>query len=151
MWSSVLLYKAKGVVNLPIAECGVAKKNDRWHPRLLEPLVQPTDHRLVPENAVVRLEDPVIFIRKIKQFARNAEPLEGVKRAEALRLDHSKILAAMNDEHGSFPILHIVDGVVLLVALRIIPRRSNMVPLRKPKLFGVEIGKAFVQIAIVID
>ena len=66
--------------------------------------VQPTEHFLVPQQRIVRLQDPVILIGKIDESRRHAFLPERVEVGEALRDRHAKVFLAVQDEGRSLEV-----------------------------------------------
>src|SRR5215216_6361911 len=88
------------------------------------PLVDPREDLLMPQLGVLRLEDPVILVGEAQESARHALALERGERRDALGLDDAVVEAAVDDERRSLPVLHVVDRVVLDVALALLPRHA---------------------------
>src|SRR5207247_1282437 len=65
---------------------------------------QPLEDRLVPPLAVLRLEHPMPFIRKIKQLRGDAFALERGEQAQALADRHAKIEFVVDDKIGRLEI-----------------------------------------------
>src|SRR5690606_41476037 len=63
------------------------------------PALQPGVDRVVPEHAVVRLEDPVVLVREVQQLAGHALALGGGEGGQAL-LDQHAVVALAVDEIG---------------------------------------------------
>src|SRR5262245_53634708 len=78
-----------------------ARPTDRL---LLRPLIQPPEHRLVPQDAVGRLQHPVILIWKVQKLAGNSPPLCRRECRDPLRIDHPEILPAVNDQDRRVPV-----------------------------------------------
>ena len=99
----------------------------------------------------MRFEDPMVFVGEVEQLAGNAKTLKDIKCPDPLRLRYSEVQRPMDHQHRCSPVLDIVYRIVFFIAFRIIPRRSDMVPLWKPEFLGVEIRHALVEAAIVVD
>jgi hypothetical protein len=104
----------------------------------------------VPENGIIRLQHPVVFIGEIEQLAWNTQALQGVKGAESLGIGHPIVQRTVDDQHWRFPVFDEVHRVVLFVAGWIIPGRADMVPLGEPELLGIEICHSLVNVAVVV-
>src|SRR5690349_291003 len=101
------------------------------------PLLQPVVHRVVPQHAVLRLQDPVVLVREAQELARNPAPLRNRERGDALLDRDAEILIAVDDENRRFPLLDVVDRIPLLVAFRILEVRLAVVlPFVEPEFLG---------------
>src|SRR5687768_4555609 len=61
-------------------------------------LLEPVLRLLVPEQRVLRLEDPVILVRKIHEFARYAARLQRVEQLEAVIHRHAHVELAVDHQ-----------------------------------------------------
>ena len=99
---------------------------------LFQPVVEPVDYGIVPEDGICRFEDPVVFVGEVEQLAGDAETLEGVKRAQSLGIGDPEIQRCVDDEHRGFPALNEVYGIMLFIMFRIFPGSAEMVPFGEP-------------------
>ena len=104
----------------------------------------------MPEDCVVRFLYPVSLVWEVEEFAFDAETLEGVEGGEALSVDDPVIERAVYDEHRGPEVFYEVYGVVLFVALGVVPWRSEVVPFGEPELLGVEVCESFVEVTGVV-
>jgi hypothetical protein len=51
---------------------------------LLQPLIEPITHCLIPEFRILRFQDPVPFIREVEHFRRDASPLQCREELQSL-------------------------------------------------------------------
>src|SRR5207249_939995 len=65
----------------------------------LQVLVEPSEDGLVPQPAVLRLQHPVAFVRKIEQFGGHAAALERGEDLERLAVRHTIVQVALDDQH----------------------------------------------------
>src|SRR5688572_22402580 len=77
----------------------------------LRVLVEPAEHFLVPQLAVLRLEDPVVLVGEVDEPARHALALQSGERRHALRVDHAVVERTVDDERRRLPVLHEIDRV----------------------------------------
>ena len=84
-------------------------------------LVEPVDDGVVPEDAVVGLQHPVVFVGEVKEFTGNPLALQSRKGGHALGFDDAEIEGAVDDQHRGLPFINVVDGVVFGVAFGVIP------------------------------
>ena len=103
----------------------------------------------MPQDAVVRLQHPVVLVGEVEELAGNPLALQRRKRREAAGFDDAEVLAAVDNERRGLPVFHEVHRVVLGVPLRVVPRRSPVLPLGEPQLFGRVVREPFVEIAVV--
>ena len=66
------------------------------------PLVEPVEDGVVPLDAVVRFEHPVVVVGEVQQLAGDALVLAGCEGAEALRLDDAVVHAPWTTSIGVF-------------------------------------------------
>src|SRR3546814_14410210 len=66
----------------------------------------------------------------------DALALQRGKRADALRHRDAVVELAVDHQHRNAPVIDVVDGVELLVAFRVVVRRTAVLPLGEPQLFG---------------
>src|SRR5690606_8429576 len=102
------------------------------------PALEPGIDGVMPEHAVVRLEDPVVLVREVQQLAGHALALGGGEGRQALLDQHAVIALAVDDQDRRLPVADVVDRVELLVVLRHLRRGSAVLPLGEPQLLGVE-------------
>ena len=95
------------------------------------PLVDPGEHRLVPQDASSAASAPSGSRRGSRGTALGT-PLRcsAVNVAHALRVDDAEVVAAVDDERRRLPVLHEVDRVVLRVALGRSPTACRRAPTR---------------------
>jgi len=83
-----------------LAPLGRSENDNLWHFHLnlrfanyqlalLQMLIEPTYHRVVPERRVRRLPDPVTFIRKIDKLGFYPHPLDSGEHLQAFALRHA--------------------------------------------------------------
>jgi len=77
---------------------------------LLHVVIEPSQHRLVPELAVLRLQTPVPFVGEIKQLGFDATPLQCREQLEGLAFGHAEVAPALHQQHGRFNILNKARG-----------------------------------------
>src|SRR5437870_2473909 len=80
-----------------------------------EPLIEPAMHLAVPLDRVLRLQDPVILVRKDDQPRGNAAPLQRVEHAERLAVRDPEVALAVDHEHRRPPVLDEIHRIVALV------------------------------------
>src|SRR5580700_1521873 len=100
---------------------------------------EPAKERAVPKLAVLRLQDPVAFVREDHQFRWNAGPLKRREEFEALRIGHAEIKLSGDHKRRCLVLSERTRefaGRPFLVKLRIRPGRSAHFPLLKPELLG---------------
>src|SRR5690606_6103909 len=78
-------------------------------------VVQPGVDRLVPEQAVGRLQDPVVLVREVKELRLDPLALQGGGRGDALFHRNAVVVLAVHDEHRYAPLGDMVDRVEPLV------------------------------------
>ncbi len=71
--------------------------------------------------------NPVIFVRKIEEFAGNTESLQGIECRQSLRVYHAEIMGPVDDQHGRLPILDIIDGIMFFIASWVGPGRALVI------------------------
>src|SRR5690606_7210409 len=62
-------------------------------------LLQPAVHRVVPQDAVVRLEHPVVLVREVQEFRLDALALQRGERGDALRDRDAVVELPMHHQH----------------------------------------------------
>src|SRR5580658_8267332 len=115
------------------------------------PTLEPGLDRLVPLHGVLRLEHPVILIRKVEELAGDAAALQRREGADALLDWHAEVEPAMNHEHGHRPVRHVIHRIEALVVLRLLERRTLVLPFLEPQLLGAVAHHSAVEHAIVRD
>lgn len=95
----VLLRRDLAVFNDKLRRRGLAviPPGTRFSGSLLQPPVEPADHRVMPEDGVGRLEHPVVLVGEVEELARDAPPLQDVERPDPLSFHDPEILAAVDD------------------------------------------------------
>src|SRR5665213_1894667 len=79
------------------------------------PLFQPSDHSVVPQDAVVWFLHPVALIGEIQQLARNPAALQRGERADSLTVRDSEIMSPLNHEHRHTPHAHVIQRSDFLI------------------------------------
>src|SRR5882672_8907280 len=90
----------------------------------------------------------MVLIRKIEKAARDTPTLQRIECSKALIVGNAKVMPAVDDQHGGLPLLDKVDRVLLFVALRVLPVRPALLPLREPELFGAVVHHPLVEGAV---
>ena len=67
--------------------------------RLFQPAVEPVEETALPEDTVLRLEYPVVFVREYQQFSWYATKFGSVVGTHALRCENTIVGLAM-DNHN---------------------------------------------------
>ena len=61
-------------------------------PAVADPLVEPAQHLVVPDEAVLAAEHPVVLAREVEQLRRHPPALQGGEGREALAVDDAVVL-----------------------------------------------------------
>jgi hypothetical protein len=69
-------------------------------------LVDPIQHSLMPNQAVLRLDHPMTLIREHKEPARHTSRLQDIEQSKALGDRNTIVLFTMNYKLGSRPLAH---------------------------------------------
>jgi hypothetical protein len=77
------------------------------------PMVYPLNNDTVPEQAILRLQHPVVFVWECQEPARDFLLLKNVECRQAFRHRETIVLIAVNDEMGRFPVLDVCGGIPL--------------------------------------
>src|ERR1039457_323469 len=87
-------------IYLSIVEKGRSQKSlvRRRCAGLLQPLVDPSQERAIPQNRVLRLQNPVAFVGEEQQFRRHVLHLKRREELQPLRIRDAKILLAVNHQ-----------------------------------------------------
>src|SRR5690606_39065945 len=93
-----------------------------------EVVAQPGVDRLVPEQAVGRLQHPVVLGREVQELRLDALALQRGERGDALFHRNAVVVLAVHDEHRHAPLRDVVDWVEPLVTLGILVRRAAVLP-----------------------
>jgi hypothetical protein len=101
----------------------------------LGPVVDPVEDLLVPEQAVLLLEHPVVLVGEVEEARRNTNILEDVEESNTVTLGKAVVEGVVNDELGSGPVGNVVEGVPLVVSLRL-PDCAVVVVADEPQLLG---------------
>src|SRR5690606_27700329 len=120
-------------------------------PLLTEMLLQPAIDRVVPQDAVGRLEHPVVLVGEVEELRLDALALQRGERGDALRDRDAVVELAVHHQHRHAPVLDVVDRVEALVAFRVVVRRATVLPLAEPQLLGGVAHDAVVEHAVVVD
>src|ERR1051326_6434181 len=92
---------------------------------LFNPGIDPIQKGLVPQQAVLRLQDPVAFIGKEKELGRHFLQLQRGEEFQALRIRHAKILFAVDDQRRGFELFDEIARRPLGVSFRLVPRSTT--------------------------
>src|ERR1700730_12659553 len=95
---------------------------------LLQPLIEPVPHGLVPQLRILRLQHPVPFVREVEHLRRDVAALQRREKLEALVDRHAEIELAMRDERRRLEVLREVVRRPTLVQLRVVPRVAFELP-----------------------
>src|SRR3546814_2605936 len=87
----------------------------------------------MPQDAVLRVEHPVVLVREVQELRLDALALQRGERADALRYRDAVVELAVDHQHRYAPVLDVIDGVELLVAFRVVVRRTAVLPLGEPQ------------------
>src|SRR5439155_19935981 len=96
-------------------------------------LVEPSKDGLMPQPAVLRLQHPVPYVRKIEQFGGHAAALERGEDLERLAVRHTIVQVALDNQHRRIQLLDEVRRRRLFVEVRVFPRHAFEFPLREPE------------------
>ncbi len=68
--------------------------------------IKPVDEVAVPEQAVLRFEHPVGFIREVKVAARDVSHLRGIVGCHALGSHNAEVEFTVDDADGCIPFIY---------------------------------------------
>src|SRR5687767_6816904 len=98
----------------------------------LQPLIEPVEYGLEPKLAVLRLQNPVSFVRVIEQLRRDALALQGREELQPFADRHAVIQFAVNDQRRGLEIFGAQVRRPLRVKLRVVPWRAFELPVGEP-------------------
>jgi hypothetical protein len=101
------------------------------------PLIQPTENGVVPLDAVLRLQNPVVLVREVQHLGGNTLPLKSSEGGDAFGYGDTEIHASVNNKRWSLPVGDISGWRELLVQVRIRGWGSLVFPLHKPDFLAV--------------
>src|ERR1019366_6594667 len=105
------------------------------------PGIHPVDECLVPEYAVLRLQNPVAFIGEEQQFRWHFLQLQGGEQLQCLVERHAVVQFAVDHQGRRVELLHEIVGRPFGVILRLVPRRAAVLPHGEPQLLrGAELA-----------
>lgn len=90
--------------------------------RLTGPLVEPVEHGVVPLDAVLVVEDPVVLHREVEELGGDALALKGSEGSEAVGNFKTIVLLTVDDQVGGLPVGHERRRIPLLVQRHVLPR-----------------------------
>src|SRR5665213_2303307 len=100
------------------------------------PLFQPSDHSVVPQDAVVWFLYPVALVGEVQQLARNPAPLECGECADSLTVRDSQIMSAVNDEHRHTPLAHVIQRIEFLIIRWLVVLSTTVFMVLEPEFIG---------------
>ncbi len=118
-----------------------------------DPAMQPVEEGALPEDAVLRLEHPVVLVREDQQLRRHTAHLRRVKRCHALVSQDPVVFLTVNAENRRIPLVHELVRRVGKRALGDfvvpIPVTASHVPVGEPLLLGLQVLHLHVEDAVV--
>ena len=104
----------------------------------------------MPHQGILRLQHPMVLIRKHQQPARHASRLKHVERRQALGHGQAVVELAMDDQLRRRPLVDMACGIPLLVPLSVLVQSPLEVVDRKEELVRVPLGRD-AEAAVVAD
>src|SRR5690242_12385 len=101
----------------------------------LRVLSNPVEHSPIPELRILGFQNPVSLVGELHKLGRNLLLLKCSKELVGLADWDSIINLAMCHERWRLEVLREETGRVLLVHLRVLPRKALKLPLHEPQLF----------------
>jgi hypothetical protein len=101
--------------------------------------LEPREHRVIPRDAVLRLQDPAVLVREVEQLGWYAAALKRGEGRYALSICESIVFGAVDYEGWRLPVRNIPRGREPIVEFGVFPRRALVFPFWEPELFGREI------------
>lgn len=98
-------------------------------------MVDPVENFLVPEQAVLLLEHPVVLSGEVEEARRNTDVLEDVEESDTVTLGKTVVKSVVDDELGGGPVGNVIKGVPLVISLGL-PDRTVVVVADKPQLLS---------------
>src|SRR5436305_5288648 len=89
----------------------------------LQPAVEPGEDGVMPEDAVGRLEHPVVLVGKVEEPAGDSPALESREGGDPLVVRHPVVEAAVDDQRRGLPALDEIRRIELFVVGGALPVR----------------------------
>ena len=98
-------------------------------------VVDPVEDLLVPEQAVLLLEDPMVLVGEVEETRGDTNVLQNIEQSDTIALRETVVESVVDDELRSRPVGDVVEGVPLVVGLRL-PDGAVVVMADEPQLLS---------------
>lgn len=105
----------------------------------------------MPLYGILRLQDPVVFVREVKELRWNILELQRRECGETLLNRNAIVELTVDHEHRNLPVLRVIDWVELLIICGVVDDAAAVLPLGEPELFGRVTHHALIENTIMRD